>query len=572
MLPVIRAVSITFPPLIAFFQQVFLCTEFNTVLLFYEHSTIEIADQLLGCLIGDGRSDAARHAFVMRNIDLPELTHNNARSGHRNANGVYISERLKPAFAHCVSIELLRDHNASSAWQYRQAVLNLKIKSKWIRVNLLPQNQSFLNLYNYIVIVELPSVNDGGAARLEVSRYNYQLRERVDLFAEAATNRSLYATLFQEQRIDMCGAPLNMLAHMDAPNMYLAERRHRRQHDDERDRHGVAGFYQSVCALIGKYFNATVQFVAYEDWRHHNSDPSLEPYIEYGRLRRRIYAADIVLPCVWLPTERAMTPWLRDEYTKISGALYPHRQENYVLLVPNERPHGGRELWKVLAGSPLMGVWTTAIVMFTLMRVVIRALLRDVDGPQSSRHSRHGCLARIDPLTLDICGMSFGVSIAIRTQSRAERVLQMFVSAFAIVSGVYCSGLLVQKFAFGNAAPLMNTLADLYAVPNTTILMPWGLDVNWSLFNPNQLSGVLGWLVVWGGKSIDFVVFTYSTLVFRRHSMVFGEILRKNITCAYILPESDADVLLAEEHMFDADTQSPIFRKLQERICMYLVS
>lgn len=52
-------------------------------------------------------------------------------------------------------------------------------------------------------------------------------------------------------------------------------------------------------------------------------------------------------------------------------------------------------------------------------------------------------------------------------------------------------------------------------------------------------------------------------------SVIYGEILRKNVHCAFLVPESTADVLLAEYYMFDTETDKlPIFRKMEERISM----
>lgn len=58
-----------------------------------------------------------------------------------------------------------------------------------------------------------------------------------------------------------------------------------------------------------------------------------------------------------------------------------------------------------------------------------------------------------------------------------------------------------------------------------------------------------------------------STFVYTKIQIIFGEVLNRNTLCSYVLPESVADVLLAEEFMFDEGTQTQVFHKISERIC-----
>lgn len=225
----------------------------------------------------------------------------------------------------------------------------------------------------------------------------------------------------------------------------------------------------------------------------------------------------------------------------IGHAMYPHRQENYVVLVPNEHQRPP-ELWLVLASSPLMTVWMGAITNFTLARCVIRLVER-------RRRRRYGAHCDpipswdIDRLMLETCGLSFGGAIALRPAGRADRVLLLSVSVFAIVSCVICSGVLLKQFAFGDRRPKVDTLADLNRLANVTVVLPYGLAVHEATWNENH------------------------TLMHASLAVIYGEILKKNTKCTFVLPESVADVLLAEKHMSEDNGNFPVFHKLRERVC-----
>lgn len=54
--------------------------------------------------------------------------------------------------------------------------------------------------------------------------------------------------------------------------------------------------------------------------------------------------------------------------------------------------------------------------------------------------------------------------------------------------------------------------------------------------------------------------------MFTTLAVIYGEVLAKNVRCAFVLPESIADVLLAEKHMSEDGGNFPIFYRLHERI------
>lgn len=229
--------------------------------------------------------------------------------------------------------------------------------------------------------------------------------------------------------------------------------------------------------------------------------------------------------------------------------MYPHRQENYVVLVPNEHQHPP-ELWLLISNSPLTTVWTGAICQYTVMRLLIRYAQRrrqerDLQRQGRTPSGRHRPLSAwdVDRVLLETCGLAFGWSVAVRACGRADRLLVVSISLFAIVSGVFCSGLLMKQFAFGQQRPRIDTLGDLIRLANMTVMMPKGLVVNETTWNANH------------------------TLMHADLRTIYGEILRKNTKCTYVLPESVADVLLSEPHMSEDRGNFPVFHKLRDRVC-----
>lgn len=62
-------------------------------------------------------------------------------------------------------------------------------------------------------------------------------------------------------------------------------------------------------------------------------------------------------------------------------------------------------------------------------------------------------------------------------------------------------------------------------------------------------------------------IYFYSTFVYTTLHVIYGEVLNKNTRCSYVLPESVADVLLAEDDLTDEHTGFNVFHKISERVC-----
>lgn len=155
--------------------------------------------------------------------------------------------------------------------------------------------------------------------------------------------------------------------------------------------------------------------------------------------------------------------------------MYPHKQENYVVLVPNYRREQSA-LWHTFATSPLFSIWCSTISLFAVVRYFLQRASR---VPRRER-------VPFDRIAYETCGMSFGWTIISSASSRPEKLLMIFISLFAVLSGIFFSGMLLQQFAFTNVLPTINTFKDLQAVQRMTIMIPIGLEFNQDIWNPNQ--------------------------------------------------------------------------------------
>lgn len=143
-----------------------------------------------------------------------------------------------------------------------------------------------------------------------------------------------------------------------------------------------------------------------------------------------------------------------------------------MVLVPNYRREESA-LWHSFATSPLFSIWCSTITLFTIVRFLMQKVNRRHQVP-------------FHRIAYETCGLSFGWVIVSSASSRAERLLNIFISLFAILSGIFFSGLLLQQFAFTDRLPVINTFEDLKAVQRMTIMIPLGLEFNQDIWNPNQ--------------------------------------------------------------------------------------
>lgn len=280
--------------LLFLFEQLFVSREFQTLLLFYDNSTVDMAHMLLVRLADH---QLQHHDLVAYNIDRhepPPLPFAGYGSLFSHRSPPLVPASLAPCFARSVSVEIFSNHHSMRVNGYRMDVYLLQPDTKWIRVYL-GEASYFYNFYRYVALIELV---DGDQLRL--STFNFQRQQPLKLFSDSAL--TMYEQLFFDQRIDMLGSRIYMWGGMDVPNLYRA------QAFDAHGRRvvGVAGMYAAIGSLIEAYFNTSITFTAKESgraatgWRRRRPPPGAgdeeEHYVEYERLKRRVYRTTHVMP------------------------------------------------------------------------------------------------------------------------------------------------------------------------------------------------------------------------------------------------------------------------------------
>lgn len=133
--------------------------------------------------------------------------------------------------------------------------------------------------------------------------------------------------------------------------------------------------------------------------------------------------------------------------------LYPHGFTDYVILVKSEFIENTAASDKLLK-SPLLTVWASAIVAFSIIRILVRQLLlfKFTDNPS------HNSFLYI---LFNTFGLSFGATSANGLNSRAEMILVLFVSLFSMLAGIVCAGFLFEQLTITRSVQAINSFQDL---------------------------------------------------------------------------------------------------------------
>lgn len=106
-------------------------------------------------------------------------------------------------------------------------------------------------------------------------------------------------------------------------------------------------------------------------------------------------------------------------------------------------------LWEMVRESPLMNVWLLTILLITITRILIRKWT-NVNVHDSMK------------ILLHTFGMSFGVDSSNQSVfCRAEKIVVLFLSIFAMLASIFCSGYLFQQYTSDMSIPLIQTLNDV---------------------------------------------------------------------------------------------------------------
>lgn len=117
-------------------------------------------------------------------------------------------------------------------------------------------------------------------------------------------------------------------------------------------------------------------------------------------------------------------------------------------------------LWEFFTKSPLLNVWAVSIFIFTIIRVFLR--------PITATMTENNSVCRI---FFDTFGLSFGTTSGLRDTRRNERSITVIISSFAMITSIYCSGMLVQHRSLNVNIPSYQTKNDIIC-ENIPILYP----------------------------------------------------------------------------------------------------
>lgn len=253
--------------LLNFFQQLLASSSFHVLLIFYENRTVDTLDILVNAL----QVHPIRHDLVVFNVD-------------RNLGALAL---LQPCLKHSIFVELYDDQEAHKLRWPRQAIRQLDVHAKVIRVyaNALKM-APFFNQERHTVVVRMYGTS------LVVEAFNFNASKLIAIDA-APQNGSdgLYEEMFFDRSIDFEGARLYMWGGMGLPNQFNA-----RAFVRGAEVRGLGGIYAYLSLVIGDYFNASVVFglPMQESWM----DGVDNPYVFYRHLKQRVYQTGFVIPQV----------------------------------------------------------------------------------------------------------------------------------------------------------------------------------------------------------------------------------------------------------------------------------
>lgn len=204
-------------------------------------------------------------------------------------------------------------------------------------------------------------------------------------------------------------------------------------------------------------------------------------------------------------------------------------------------------LWQFFSHSPLLNVWAVSIIAFTIIRVRLR--------PFTSTLTKNNSILRI---LLDTFGLSFGTTSGLRDTRQNERLITVIISSFALISSIYCSGMLIQHRSANINVPSYQTKDDIIR-DRIPILYPtiyWNKDV--PVEYAFELLPIYCLYILY---SFSFFLSYVNEILESMSNMI----LQQNTSYAYLLPSQTADMLLANPNILEDNR--PVFRRIIRAEC-----
>lgn len=165
-----------------------------------------------------------------------------------------------------------------------------------------------------------------------------------------------------------------------------------------------------------------------------------------------MYSRDNILPIARLAIS----------FNKSQYDIYPsYELEKYTLVVPNLLRRKSALFLSILQ-MPLLSVWAVAIILFAIFRKIIRSV-------QKSKFYDFGeIFFNTFALSFGTAGQSANTTLI----SGSEHLLIWFLSLFAMLASILCSGIFFKEFTTISLIPSINSLEDLGRYPQIEVLMP----------------------------------------------------------------------------------------------------
>lgn len=141
--------------------------------------------------------------------------------------------------------------------------------------------------------------------------------------------------------------------------------------------------------------------------------------------------------------------------------------EQYIIVVANQMERKSTVFLSMMQ-MPLISVWALAILIFAVFRKIFRFVLQTKYNDFST-------------IFLNTFGLSFGTagdSANASLVSSSENLLIWFLSVFAVLASLLCSGMLFTEFSTSQLIPTINSLEDLGKNPQIDIWMPREFDIS----------------------------------------------------------------------------------------------
>lgn len=141
--------------------------------------------------------------------------------------------------------------------------------------------------------------------------------------------------------------------------------------------------------------------------------------------------------------------------------LYPHAFDSFVVVVPTQYQSVSKLLQSML-NNPITRIWAITIITFTVMRKFCQHF---------GSFGRTCRAASSTTIYFQTLGVTFG-STGQQPKNRSEAVLLLFLTLFALLSGILCSGLFFQQFTASDKTPTITTFEQLLERTDLEIVLP----------------------------------------------------------------------------------------------------